>query len=124
MVLGAELNKFGQYSHSDTMLARALRFLGGKYFLAAAEIRPSTPTIVNVSTTTAGWTAIATGLSNVVEWRLSERNNNNFRYAYVASPSTYATGFGVVEKKTDITAIYVQDLGADRVTMELEYWTI
>lgn len=82
-----------------------------------------TPTIVNVSTTTGAWTLVASGLSDIFSWRLSERGGNDFRYAFVAAPTAYATGFGWVSDNTPLTAIYVQRPTATNVNMELIHWS-
>lgn len=124
MALGSQLGKFGDYAKSDTMLARAMRKLGSVFFMATGELRPSTPVIVNQSTTDGNWTLVASGLSNVLFWRLSERNGNDFRYAYVPAPTAYMTGFGYIKRQTDVSAIYVQRPTSSDIDMELEYWTI
>ena len=97
--------------------------IGGKDYAGILHLRPATPVIYNVSTTDATWTAIATGLTNVMNWRLSDRSGRNFYYAFVAAPTTYATAFGWVAEQTEITAIYVKRIGSVNVDGELVVWT-
>jgi len=82
-------------------------------------------TIYNVATTDATWTKIpaTSTLSGILNWRLSERNGNDFRFAFVAAPTTYATGFGFIKEATAITAIYVQRPTSTNITMELVTWS-
>lgn len=119
-------SKFGEYNHRDTILAQVSGKLGANWYLAMFPIRPATPAIYNVSTTNGDWTRIpltGTNLSNVLSWRLSERNGNDFRYAFVSSPSAYATGFGWVSENSEITAIWVQRPSNSNIDMELVIWT-
>lgn len=120
----ARLVKFGQYTHRDTLIANATIRLGGVDYLAVHEIRPSTSAIVSLTTTDDTWTAVATGLSGVLSWRVSEINGDSFNYAYVAAPgSNFSVGFGWVSMETDISAIYVQRNTANNITVKLETWS-
>ena len=83
----------------------------------------TTPTIVNVSTTDATWTLVASGLTDIKSWRLVEENGNDFRYAFVAAPATYMTGFGWVSMDTPITDVYVQRISATDLDMQLLTWS-
>ena len=85
---------------------------------------PTQPTITVVATTDASWTPVVTGLSGVYLWRASERNGQDFRYAYVAAPgASYCTAFGALGwRTTGMAALYVQRI-ADDVTIEIERWS-
>ena len=109
--------------HQCVSLADGQVLLGGKYYFAHLAVRPGTPTIYNVTTTDANWTAVATGLTNVLGWRLSERAGQDFHFAFVASPSTYCTAFGWCADQSEITAIYVKRTGSANITAELLVWT-
>lgn len=88
--------------------------------------RPTTVTFYNVSVSTDSWTKIPASatLSAVLSWRLSERSGNDFHYAYVSAPTTYATAFGIIQRDTEISAVYVKrPTGAGTLTIELEVWT-
>ncbi len=119
--LFTRLNKDGLHSHNA--LSYALDFLASKFYLATIAIRPTTPTIYNVSTTNANWTPIATGLTGVLKWRLTEKSGNDFYYAYVSSPTAFMTGFGWVADDTAPTAIYAKRPATTNVDMQLEVWT-
>jgi len=86
---------------------------------------PSTSTtinIYNVSTTDASATrvpAAGTSLSSVVSWRLSERDGNDFYYAFDSGMVTYATGFGWIAEYFDIPAIYVKRPTTTNINMQL-----
>ena len=123
-MIGSNLSRFGEYSHSDTMLALFGRKIGSNFFLAVSEARPSTPTIVSVTTTDANWTALATGLTGVLKWRISELTGDDIHYAYVAAPgSNFSVGFGWVAWDTDISAIYIKRPAGNNITVKLEYWS-
>lgn len=108
--------------HRDPALSVVLEKLGGDYYLSISPIRPTTPTILNVATTGSGWTALATGLTDVLSWKVVEENGNDFRYAFEAAPSTYIVGFGWVSDITAITNIYVQRPGSSNINTQLLYW--
>lgn len=116
--LFTQYNKDGLHSHNA--LSYALEFLANKFYLAVIGIRPTTTTIYNVATTTSGWTAVATGLTNVLSWRLSERGGGDFYYCYDGVGTTYMSGWGWVSKETAITAIYVKRIGATNINAQLE----
>ena len=120
----AELTS-NQYVHRDPGIGRVTKLYGTKYFLGMAAVRPSTVTITNTATTTSGWTAIATGLSGVLAWMISERDGNEFDYAFTASPSTYMTSLGApISFDTEITAIYARRRGSTNINLQLMTWTI
>jgi hypothetical protein len=108
--------------HRDSALSVVLKKSGSDYYLAIEQIRPATPVIINVSTAGAGWTAIATGLTGVLSWKLNERSGRTFRYAFEAAPAAYMTSFGPLQRDTGITEIYVQRPAATDLDMELEIW--
>ena len=82
---------------------------------------PSTGTIINKSISASTWTAVATGLENIISWELIDRNNNDFRYAFKDNPSTYRSNDGSgVGKDTALTDLYVWCSNA--TVFELEFW--
>lgn len=88
--------------------------------------RPTTPVIYNVSTTDATATRIptaGTNLSNVLKWKLAERDGNDFYYAFESGMATYMTGFGMVTDDTEITAIWVKRTGSENINVQLLAWT-
>lgn len=110
--------------HQGTALGKAIVRISGKDYLAHFAIRPSTVTIYNVSTTDAAWTAVATGLTDVLSWKLKEKSGASFNYAFAAAPATYMTSNGeALQRDIDISAVYVQRTGATNVDMQLEVWT-
>ena len=112
--------------HRDDQLRRFADRISGNDYLAIipyAVAAEATPTITSVATTTANWTAVATGLSNVLQWRLSELNGNDFYYAYVAAPGdNFNVGFGWISYQAPLSALYVKRTGGDDITVKLEYW--
>ena len=117
----------GEHLHRDNQLGRYTIRLGGVDYLAMIDIKSAvntTPTIYNVSTTDANWTAIGTGLSNVVSWRLSELNGNDFWFAFTAAPATFMTGFGWVGDNTSISEIYCKRPASADISMQLLVWSI
>ena len=109
--------------HRDPALSIVLEKIGDNHYLAVSTIRPTTPTITSVATTDANWTAVATGLIDVVEWRISELNGNDFHYAFVAIPGdNFSVGFGWVSQHTGITSLYVKRPGTGNITVKLEVW--
>ena len=107
----------------DSALSVVLEKQGNDYYLSINQLRPSTPAILNTSITDDNWTAIATGLTSVLGWRLSERSGADFYFAFVSSPTTYATAFGWVGDNSAITSIYVKRKNSTTNNMELLYWT-
>jgi len=94
---------------------------GSDFHLAVIPIRPSTFVILNVPTAGAGWTAIATGLTNVLAWRLSEKDGNEFDYCYDnGTAGTSIRSYGVLQRDTALSAIYVKRTGAVDINMEIE----
>jgi len=108
------------YGHDGTVIQRIKTDTDGILFSRTSV--PDTPAIVNVATAGAGWTLVATGLTGVRKWRLAERDGNDFRYAFVAAPAAYMTGFGWVSEDTEITDVYVQRITAD-INVQLITWT-
>ena len=86
------------------------------------EIRPGKVTIYNVATAGAGWMAIATGLTNVATWKLTERDGSAFNYCYDGVGTTYMTSYGVIQRDTVITAIYAQRTAGVDINLQLEIW--
>ena len=110
----------------DVYLGDGAELINGRLYSSFIIKGPSTVVIYNVSTTDATWTRIPTAgtdLTNVIYWRLSERDGQDFYYAFVAAPSTYATGFGMIERHSEITAIWVQRPSANNLNMQLSVWT-
>lgn len=91
--------------------------------ITPAQSVPATPTIVNVTTTNDEWTLVATGLSGIYFWRLSERASSTFHYAYTAAPATYMTALGQIESLMPITALYIKRFDDTDITVELERWS-
>ncbi len=121
---GSRLNNAGEFEHRDGLLAKVMIKLGGLRFLSFIGIRASTPTIINVSTTNGNWTKITDGLTDVLSWRLVEKDGNDFRYAFDSSPSAFVTGFGWVGESTEISEIWVQRPSTTNVNMQLLVWKI
>jgi len=101
----------------------ALEQMDGQYYMSVIPIRPSTVTIYNVSTAGAGWTAIATGLTGVLAWKLTEEGGNEFDYAFSAVPATYMTTYGDLQRDTALSDIYVRRRGGTDIDLQLEVWT-
>lgn len=110
--------------HVSTGLTGVIIRIGGVDYLAQMAIRPSTPTFYNVNLTDNNWTAIATGLTGVLSWRLSEASGKDFLFAFVAVPTTQATAFGWISESSDIAAIYAKRKDTATNNMELLIWTV
>jgi len=110
--------------HRDSALSVVLEKDGNNYYFAVKQIRPATVTIYNVSTAGAGWTAVATGLTGVLSWKLVEKNGNpnGFDYCFDGVGATYMTCFGELQRDTEITTIYVRRKTATDLDMQLEVW--
>lgn len=126
MRLFTRANKDGLHSHNA--LSLALEFLNSKDFLATVAIRPqgstTNPVISSTPTINANWTVVATGLTNILEWRLTELNGNDFQYAYVAAPGdNFQVGFGWVSYLTSPLALYIRRPGDDDVVIKFERWS-
>jgi len=125
MRLYTPVNKNGIHGHNA--LSWALEWLANKFYLAVVPLSISsdvTPTISSVTTATAAWTPLATGLTNLVKWRLSELNGNPFHYAYVAAPgNNFNVGFGWVSYETAPTTIYIKRPGSSNITIKFEKWS-
>ena len=110
--------------HRDSALSIVLERIGGKDYFAVVRARPTTPTITTLTTANANWIALATGLTGLLEWKISELNGNDFYYAYESSPgNNFSVGFGWVSQQTAPTAIYIKRPGASNITVKLEQWT-
>jgi len=109
--------------HSHNALSVALEKIGSNFFLSVIPVRPTTVTIVNVSTAGAGWTQVVAGLVGVLTWRLSEKSGQKFDYCYDnGAGGTSVRCYGVLQRDTDLSTIYVKRTGAIDLDMELEYW--
>ena len=126
MRLYTPANKNGIHGHNA--LSWALEFLAGNFYLATVPLSISsnvTPEISTVTTTDTSWVPVATGLTGLVKWRLSELNGNPFHYAYVAAPGNdFNVGFGWVSYETAPTAIYIKRPGSSNITIKFEKWSI
>ena len=121
MRLFTKVNKDG--IHQSSALSWALEWLVDKFYLATIPIRPATVIIYNVSTADANWTAIGSGLFNVLSWKLTEKNGNAFHYCFDGVGATYMTSYGSLQRDTEISAIYVKRTGATNIDLQLEVWT-
>ena len=111
--------------HRDSALSIVLERIGGKDYFAILRARPTTPTISTLTTTNGNWVALATGLTNLLQWKISELNGNDFHYAFVVAPgNNFSVGFGWVEQNTAPSAIYVKRPGSSNITLKLERWAI
>lgn|SRR3990167_1174839 len=120
--IGTRKNEIA-YEHQSNSLTNVTLRIGGKDYLAQIAIRPSTPTITSVTTTDTNWTEVATGLTNILEWRLSELDGNDFDYAFVAAPGdNFSTAFGWVAQQTNPSAIYIKRKGTNNITIKFERW--
>ena len=85
----------------------------------------STVTISTVTTTDANWTALGTGLTNVLSWKISELNGDDIHYAFEAVPgNNFSVAFGWWADKTAISAIYIKRPAGADITVKLEVWTL
>jgi hypothetical protein len=109
--------------HRDPALSILIEKQGSDYFMAVNTVKPSTATIYNQAINNDNWTAIATGLTDVLEWRMSERAGQDFYFAFGAAPATYATAFGWVGGQQSIGAIYAKRKNAVANNIELLIWT-
>jgi len=82
------------------------------------------PVIANTELSTDNWTQIASSLTNVVMWDLSERGGDELQYAYVAAPGDdYKTLFGWKSFATSLTDLWVRRKpGSPTLNAQLEYW--
>lgn len=84
---------------------------------------PSTPTIISVATTDGSWTEVATGLTGVILWQLTELNGNDIQYAFVVAPGdNFSMAFGGVTQETNLNALYVRRPTSSNITVKLERW--
>lgn len=113
-----------EYSHQGTTLTDVTVRIGGKDYLATIEAHPSTVIIYNTEVSTANWTAVTTGLSNVVAWKLREREGQAFDYCFDGVGTTYMTSLGEsLIRDTDLSSVYVKRRTAVTLNMQLEVWT-
>ena len=112
--------------HRDDQLRKYTDRIGGYDYMSVvpfAVASGATPTITSVTTTNANWTVVATGLSSILQWRVSELAGNDFYYAYVAAPGdNFNVGFGWISYQTPLSALYVQRTGTDNITVKFERW--
>ena len=122
----SNLEKFGEYGHQATLLARASRKFGLNSFFAflTGGQLASTVTIFNKTISNDSFNEVTSGLSNVVSWRLSLRSGNDFSYAFVAAPSVHATAFGWAADVTPIAEIHVKRVESQTEIAELVVWTL
>ncbi len=112
-----------EWQHRDTQINRSMNKGNGKYSLGVEETRPATPTIYNTVVNTNNWTAIASGLTDVLAWVLNEQAGQEFDYCFDGIGTTYMTSLGApVEEDTDISVIYVKRRSAVTLNMQLECW--
>jgi hypothetical protein len=123
---GSSLTQYGDYHHQATMLGLFGKKLGSDLLLGTLPLIPSTPTISTVTTTDDNWTIIATGLTNILEWKLMELNGNDFHYAFEAVPGNdFSIGYSWVSQKTSPATLYVKNATAGQnITIKFERWTI
>lgn len=114
----------GEFEHRDGLLAKVIIKLGGFKFFSFIGVRASTPTIVNVSTTNGNWTKIADGLTDILSWRLVEKNGNDFYFAFQDNPTDFVTGFGWVGESTSLSEIWVKRPSTNNVDLQLLVWKI
>lgn len=111
--------------HRDSALSVVIEKEGSLYFLATKIAIPTTPTISTVTTTDANWTAVATGITGMLVWRLTELVGGDFHYAYEAAPgNNFQVGFGWVSYNTCPSAIYIKRPGSTNITIKFEKWEI
>jgi hypothetical protein len=110
--------------HRDPALSILLRKSGTDYHMSVVSIRPATPVITEVATTDANWTVIATGLTGVLAWKLTERDGNAFDYCFDNGVAgTSVRSYGAIQRDTALSAVYVKRTGGTDINMQLEYWT-
>lgn len=109
--------------HQANALSWALDWIGSKFFMSTIPIRPTTVTIINVATTDANWTAVATGLSGVLAWKLTEASGAAFHYCFDGVGATYMTSYGSLQRDSEIMVVYVKRTGATNINVQLEIWT-
>ena len=125
MAVGTRLEKFGEYAHRDTLLAEYGIKIGDEKYLVMMPLTPTTPTITSVATAGAGWTLLATGLTNVVRWKISELDGNDIHYAFVAAPGdNFSVAFGWWQDSSSPTSIYVKRAASNDITVKLELWRV
>ena len=111
--------------HRDRSLGIVIEKVGDNHYFAVVPVRPTTPTILRVKTSNANWTPLATGLTGVLNWKVTELNGNNFYYAYVVAPgNNFSVGFGWISFNTGLTDIHIKRPAGTDVDCRLERWTI
>lgn len=110
--------------HQSTGISVALEKIGSNFYFSMVPVRPSTPTIVNEAIADDNWHAIATGLTDVLEWRLSERAGQDFYFAFENNPTNYCTSFGWIGGQTSPGQIYVKRKNTTTNNIELLIWQI
>jgi hypothetical protein len=110
--------------HRDPALSILIEKQGANYFMAVNSVKPSTAIIYNSAINNDNWTAIATGLTDVLEWRMSERAGQDFYFAFEAAPTDYCTAFGWVGGQHNISAIYAKRKNSTANNIELLIWKV
>jgi len=111
--------------HRDPALSIVIEKIGDNHYFAVVPVRPSTPTISTVTTVNANWTPLATGLTGILMWRISELNGNDFHYAYEAAPgNNFSVAFGWVLFSTSPSAIHIKRPAGTNITIKFERWAI
>lgn len=114
----------GEYHHRDELLARYGRKAGTNWWLSTAPFGGKTPVISSTALSTDNWTIVASGLTGVVSWRLSELGGNDFYYAFVLAPGdNFSVAFGWVAQGSGVTNIYAKRVGSNTLTIKAEVWT-
>ena len=110
--------------HQSTAASLILEKIGDGYYLSMFSVRPSTPIIVNEAINDDNWHTIAAGLTDLLQWRLSERSGADFYVAYEAAPATYDIAFGWISEQTSPTLIAVKRKNTAVNNISLTYWKI
>jgi len=107
----------------ERVLGQGAIEIGGYLYPVLLQKRPTTVVIYNVDTAGAGWTEIASGLTDVLAWKLTEKDGNAFDYCYDGVGTTYMRSYGDLQRDTEISKIYARRTGAANITLMLEVWT-
>lgn len=123
MAVGSRPSKYGDYHHRDTTLTEYGIKIGDEWYIAMVPLTPTTPTIDSVPTTDANWTLVLGDFTNIIKWRLTEVDLNDFDYAYVAAPGdNFDVGPGWVEDHSSPPALYVKRRTTNNITLKLTTW--
>lgn len=120
--VGTRLGNPNGFLHRGNLLNSVAIKLGSYLYLSMIALRPGTPTIGG-ATVDGSWTEVASGLTNILAWRMSARDGADFNYAYVLAPGdNFMTAYGPITRDTAITAIYAKTPDSRSVKIELETW--